>query len=171
MTPIAIAYGSNLGSSAETIERALGLISEFVRNMRRSALYLSKPMYFEAQPPFLNGALIGETDCSPGETLWRMKRIEVRLGRRPGRRNGPREIDLDLVAYGALRYRWFAGDVTSEPKLEIPHPRAAERRFVLQPLADLDTELPLPGIGAVGELLSRPSVASQWLEVADFAGV
>ena len=100
------------------------------------------------QPRFLNGAVAVETDLSPRELLERMLAVERRLGRdRTGPRFGPRTIDLDLLLYGS--------ETIDEPGLQVPHPRLAERRFALEPLADLDPELALPDGRRVRDLLAQ----------------
>jgi 2-amino-4-hydroxy-6-hydroxymethyldihydropteridine diphosphokinase len=99
------------------------------------------------QPRFLNGAVAVDTDRSPRELLDVLLGIERRLGRvRDGTRWGPRTVDLDLLLYGEC--------VVDEPGLRIPHPRLSERRFVLEPLAELDRGLVVPGVGLVSELLA-----------------
>jgi 7,8-dihydro-6-hydroxymethylpterin-pyrophosphokinase len=91
-----------------------------------------------------------ETDAGPLRLLNTLKAIERRLGRTPAERYGPRELDLDLLTYGPLRYRHVADGRTV---LVVPHPRTPERRFVLQPLFDIAPDMELPGLGAVSSLL------------------
>jgi len=78
--------------------------------------------------------------------------MENEIGRAPRERNGPREIDLDLVAYGRLSYQFTEGGTL---RLTVPHPSVAERRFVLQPLSDIGPNMLIPGVGVVSELLGR----------------
>jgi 2-amino-4-hydroxy-6-hydroxymethyldihydropteridine diphosphokinase len=103
-------------------------------------------MYVTNQPDFLNAVVLGESHLGPLPLLQQLKGLEQELGRHVRKRYGPREIDLDLIAYGSVLYRL-------EGRLEVPHPRVAERRFVLAPLAELDPERYLPGIGRVASLL------------------
>ena len=105
-------------------------------------------MGFLDQPCFLNGAAAIETELSPQELLAALLEVERGLGRiRGGERYGPRTVDLDLLVYG---------DVTlAEPGLEIPHPRLHERRFALEPLAELAPGLEIPGKGPVEALLAE----------------
>jgi 2-amino-4-hydroxy-6-hydroxymethyldihydropteridine diphosphokinase len=145
-----IGLGANLGERAATIQRALELLaaSHGVEGMRVSTLRETDPVGPVSQPRFLNGAAEIETALSPRELLELLLAIERELGReRTGPRFGPRTIDLDLLLYGQERI--------AEPGLEVPHPRLHERTFVLEPLAELDPELEVPGRGAVSELLAR----------------
>jgi len=113
-----------------------------------STLRLTDPVGYEEQPRFLNGAVELETELSPRELLQRLLEIERRLGRvrDAGPRFGPRTIDLDLLLYG--------DETVDEPGLTVPHPRLAERRFALEPLAELDPGLEIPGYGPVQALLA-----------------
>jgi 2-amino-4-hydroxy-6-hydroxymethyldihydropteridine diphosphokinase len=101
------------------------------------------------QPRFVNGAAMIETDRPARELLDRLLAIERQLGRTRGEgpRFGPRTIDLDLLVYGDLEL--------DEPGLTLPHPRLHERRFVLEPLAELDPALDVPGKGQVQGLLTE----------------
>lgn len=119
-----------------------------------SPLFETEPMYEADQPLFLNGASLIETGLAPRPLIAELKRIEAEVGRRPREVNGPREIDLDLIAWGAASYRFSPTDEAS-PTIEVPHPRAAERRFVLAPLAVIAPDLLLPGYGRVQDLLAR----------------
>jgi 2-amino-4-hydroxy-6-hydroxymethyldihydropteridine diphosphokinase len=154
VTTAAIATGSNIGDRASNIERAIVRLAEVASIMAISPLYRSEPMYERDQPEFLNGAVLVETDLDPRALLAELKRIEAEVGRQARSQNGPREIDLDLIAWGGACYRYYEGNEV-KPRLEIPHPRAAERRFVLFPLADIAPALLLPGIGLVRDLLKR----------------
>jgi 2-amino-4-hydroxy-6-hydroxymethyldihydropteridine diphosphokinase len=116
-----------------------------------SHIYETEPMYMEAQPEFYNAALIAETSLGPLQALRLLKCIERQIGRTPGARYGPREIDLDLISYGSLRYRYTD---SQDAVLVLPHPRTVERRFVLQPLAEIAPDLKLPGMGIVADLLN-----------------
>ena len=105
------------------------------------------PVGFLDQPKFLNAVAALDTDLSPRALLDRLLAVERALGReRTGPRYGPRAIDLDLLVYG--------GETIDEPGLTVPHPRLAERRFVLEPLAELDPELALPDGRRILELLT-----------------
>jgi 2-amino-4-hydroxy-6-hydroxymethyldihydropteridine diphosphokinase len=143
-----IGVGANLGDRAETIARALELLGEQdgIDVVAVSTLRDTDPVGLLEQPRFLNGAVAVETELAPRELLERLLAVELALGRtREGVRFGPRTIDLDLLVYGDVEL--------AEPGLTIPHPRLAERRFALEPLAELDAELVVPGRGRVSDLL------------------
>ena len=105
------------------------------------------PVGYLDQPRFLNAVAALETALEPRALLDRLLAIELELGRtREGPRFGPRTVDLDLLLYGDR--------VIDEPGLVVPHPRLAERRFVLEPLSELDPNLVVPGLGRVTDLLA-----------------
>lgn len=147
MTQVAIGLGSNVGDRRVHISAALELLSHVVDDLRVSTLIETEPMYVADQPAYLNGAAMGFTSLGPLELLARLKAIEREVGRTPTARYGPREIDLDLLAYGRVQFR-------SPGRLAVPHPRTPERSFVLVPLAELDPGLYLPGLGVVGEMVA-----------------
>jgi 2-amino-4-hydroxy-6-hydroxymethyldihydropteridine diphosphokinase len=143
-----LGVGANLGNREETIERALELLGlqKGVEVVAVSALRETEPVGFTDQPRFLNGAAAVETDLEPRELLEALLAVEQDLGRtRDGPRFGPRTIDLDLLVFGDREL--------SEPGLTVPHPRLAERAFALEPLAELDPHLEIPGRGRVEDLL------------------
>ena len=112
-----------------------------------SSIRETEPVGFVEQPRFLNAVAAIETALSPRALLDRLLEIERNLGRtRTGPRFGPRTIDLDLLVYG--------DEVVDEPGLSVPHPRLAERRFVLEPLAELAPELVVPARGPLSSLLA-----------------
>lgn len=139
MTRIYLAFGSNLGDRVANIGRALAMLSPAVRVMKVSPLYETAPAYVTDQPRFVNGALEGETALAPLDLLRRLKSIEREVGRTPSARYGPRLIDLDILFYGS--------ETVALPELDIPHPRIAERLFVLRPLADIAADLVHPVLG------------------------
>ena len=145
-----VGLGSNLGDREEAIRRALGLLaaSGEVRVVAVSSLRETDPVGYLDQPRFLNGAAAVETELGPGDLLARLLAVEAELGRRrDGPRFGPRTIDLDLLLYGS--------ETVDEPDLVVPHPRLRERRFALEPLAELDPELELPDRRRVSDLLAE----------------
>jgi 2-amino-4-hydroxy-6-hydroxymethyldihydropteridine diphosphokinase len=128
-----IALGSNLGDRAEYLRQAREQIDALdLRVLRTSSIYETAPRDVEDQPWFLNQVIECETDLFPRQLLARLQKIERGMGRRRRVAKGPREIDLDILLFGDA--------VVKAPELEIPHPRMAERRFVLEPLAELVPE-------------------------------
>jgi len=141
-----IGLGSNLGDRGAALQSALDLLGDDV--VAASSLRETDPVGYLDQPRFLNAAAALETGLEPRALLDRLLEVERELGRtRDGPRFGPRTIDLDLLLY--------ADRVIDEPGLVVPHPRLAERRFVLEPLAELDPDLVVPGLGRVSDLLAR----------------
>lgn len=148
MTVVYIALGSNLGDRVANLEAAIAALPPAVAVTRRSPVYETDPAYVTDQPAFLNMVLCGETALGPQDLLQHLKRIEGDLGRTRGRRYGPRLIDLDIVFFGSR--------IVESPGLVIPHPRLAERAFVLKPLADIAPALTHPGTGeSVLDMLGR----------------
>jgi len=149
---VLIALGSNVGDRLVHLRSAVAELKEALTLEGVSHGYETDPMYVTDQPPYLNAAVRAQTALSPRDLLRLLKDLEGRIGRQVGRRYGPREIDLDLVAYGSLAYSYFDG---RRIVLQVPHPRTPERRFVLEPLADVAPEFVLPGLGVVKNLLSQ----------------
>ncbi len=137
MVEVGIALGSNLGDRLANLRRGLALLPPAVRVTALSALYESAPVGVTEQPRFLNAVCLAETDLLPHPLLERLQRIEWDVGRRPGPRWGPRPLDLDILFYDNWRLE--------DERLTIPHPRIAERGFVLRPLADVAPRRRLPG--------------------------
>lgn len=150
MTRSFVGLGANLEQPRAQIERALELLTaeEGVELVAVSTLCETDPVGYEAQPRFLNCAAELRTSLSARQLLERLLAIERRLGRVRGQgpRFGPRSIDLDLLLHG--------DEQIDEPGLQIPHPRLHERRFALEPLAELDPGLEIPGRGPVQALLA-----------------
>ncbi len=143
MTLAYVGLGANLGDREATIRRAAALIGA----TRLSRLRETEPWGYEDQPRFLNAVAELETTLEARPLLERLLDVERRLGReRTGPRYGPRTIDLDLLLYGEAEI--------DEPGLTVPHPRLAERIFVLEPLAELVPALKIPGNGTVREALA-----------------
>jgi 2-amino-4-hydroxy-6-hydroxymethyldihydropteridine diphosphokinase len=126
-----LSLGSNAGDRVAHIEAALGLLAEAgVAVRRRSALYETEPVGTNSQRWFVNSVVEVETELMPLALLRAAQRVERALGRRasPGPQPPARPIDIDIVAYGQ--------QVVNHPELTVPHPRMAERRFVLKPLSE-----------------------------------
>ena len=149
MTTVAIALGTNVGDRLRHLQSSVDALRSIVNLVAVSRVYETAPMYVEDQPAFLNAAVRATTDLGPLPLLQALKRIEVMSGRQSRERYGPREIDLDLVLYGSVSYRFVYDHRTI---LQVPHPRTAERRFVLAPLVDLAVDAPIPGFGIVCDL-------------------
>jgi 2-amino-4-hydroxy-6-hydroxymethyldihydropteridine diphosphokinase len=105
---------------------------------RLSRFYLTTPVGGPPQRRYVNAVLAGRTHLPPAELLLRLKALEKAAGRRPGPRNEPRPLDLDLLLYGALR--------RTSHRLTLPHPRMTSRLFVLVPLAELAPRRVVPGV-------------------------
>ena len=137
---IYLSVGSNLGDRAANLGRAIqALEAAGVRVRKRSSTYETEPVDFLDQPWFLNCAIEAETSLSPAELLKNLQAIESGMASRRLLPRGPRIIDLDVLFYGSR--------VIHESGIEIPHPRLAERRFVLVPLAEIAPELRHPVLG------------------------
>jgi 2-amino-4-hydroxy-6-hydroxymethyldihydropteridine diphosphokinase len=145
-----VGLGANLGDRDRMLRRAVDELRELPGTEVRgvSSLRDTAPVGYVDQPRFLNGAVELETALTARELLAELLRIELALGRDRTQAppQGPRPIDLDLLLYGV--------EEIDEPGLEVPHPRLHERRFVLEPLFDLDPGLFVPGKGPVQALLS-----------------
>ena len=145
-----VGIGANLGDRERTLRRALELLGARagVRVAAVSALRETDPVGFLDQPRFLNGAARVETELAPRALLGALLEVERQLGRdRSGPRYGPRTVDLDLLLYDDVEL--------DEDGLTLPHPRLHERRFALEPLAELDPALVVPGRGPVAALLAE----------------
>jgi 2-amino-4-hydroxy-6-hydroxymethyldihydropteridine diphosphokinase len=148
---VTVAYvglGANIGPREATLLRAVDLLGEAagVEVLAVSQLRETDPVGVVDQPRFLNGAARIDTSLPPRALLELLLRIEQSLGRVREERWGPRTVDLDLLVYGGL--------TVDEPGLRVPHPRLHERRFALEPLAELDPELVVPGLGSVSGALA-----------------
>jgi 2-amino-4-hydroxy-6-hydroxymethyldihydropteridine diphosphokinase len=147
---VVVAFGSNLGSRRELIVEAATRVAAFLSPFRLSTLIETAPVGagLEHDPPYLNAIGVGESDLAPRDLLTRLRDIEDAAGRARSYAGAPRTLDLDLI---------LAGDaVVNEEGLQVPHPRFRERRFVLEPLVELEPDLKDPATGqTMRELLAR----------------
>ncbi len=152
MAVVYLGVGSNLGDRRANIERALALLGEHdeIEVQTLSALIETEPVGGPPQGPYLNGAARLHTDLLPLELLSQLKIVERRLGRAKAEEpNAPRPIDLDILFYDDVV-------IVEGKNLTVPHPRLAERAFVLEPLTELAPELVHPRLGVtVRQLLER----------------
>ncbi len=147
MTEVLIGLGSNLGEREQNLRSAVAALGRIGRVLAVSPVFETEPMYHEGQDLFLNCVVSLETTLEPRALLEKLQSIEASLGRERRVRYGPRTVDLDILFYDAL--------VISEPGLEIPHPRIAERLFVLAPLNEVRPEFVHPVLGvSVSKMLS-----------------
>ena len=151
MTRAFIALGSNLGDPRQQVLDAMDALQGLrdSRVMQRSRLYRTPPWGVLDQPDFINAVVAIDTGLSPHALLDALHAIEQHAGRVRLERNGPRTLDLDLLYMDGVRI--------DDARLTVPHPRIAERAFVLLPLADVAPELQLPA-GTVAELLARVDI-------------
>ncbi|EIL96660.1 2-amino-4-hydroxy-6-hydroxymethyldihydropteridine diphosphokinase [Rhodanobacter thiooxydans] len=149
MTLAYVALGSNLGNPRQQLLDAMDALAKLpgTRLLQRSQLYRTPPWGVLEQPPFINAAVELDTALSPHDLLEALLAIEQRAGRVRAERNGPRTLDLDLLHVDGVRL--------DDPQLTLPHPRMAERVFVLLPLRDIAPTLQPSGQATVAELLAR----------------
>lgn len=160
---IYLSLGSNIGDRAGNLSRAIEALGGVrVRVLRQSSLYATEPVDFQPQQWFLNCVVEAETELMPRQLLRAVQEIERGLGRKKLVRRGPRVIDIDVLLFGASR--------VGTRELEVPHPRMAERRFVLVPLRELAPALRHPTLGhTIAELLAETpdrSRVRRWKEVS-----
>jgi 2-amino-4-hydroxy-6-hydroxymethyldihydropteridine diphosphokinase len=151
VTRVFVGLGSNLGDREGTLRAAVGRLRGLPETEVRgvSSFRHTEPVGVVDQPRFLNGAVELETGLAPRALLDALLKLERAFGRdrTAGPAHGPRTLDLDLLLYGEEEIR--------EDGLEVPHPRLHERGFVLEPLAELDPALVVPGRGPVQGLLAN----------------
>jgi 2-amino-4-hydroxy-6-hydroxymethyldihydropteridine diphosphokinase len=146
--PVAIALGSNLGDRQSHLSFAIAHLGALLSDLRVSRFHETDPVGVEPQPQFLNAAVTGTTTLDARDLLNQLLSIERERGRERPRVGAPRTLDLDLVLYGNA--------ILDGESLHVPHPRFRERRFVLEPLAEIARDWKDPETGkTVGELLEQ----------------
>jgi len=142
-----IGLGSNMGKATDQVEQAIDALTDEpgLELTGRSSLYRTAPVGYPDQPDFINAVVRATCGIGCYVLLAALQKIEKRFGRnRNGERFGPRSLDLDLLMY--------ADQTVSSPQLELPHPRMHERLFVLEPLAEIERDMTVPGRGRLSVL-------------------
>ncbi len=154
MSRVVFALGANLGDPCATLGRALALLAahEEWSLTAMSSVYVTDPVGGpDGQPPYLNAVGIAEVAFGPRTTLGLFHVVEDACGRVRDERWGPRTLDLDLLPFDDL--------TSTDPSLTLPHPRAYERGFVVQPWLEIEPEAALPGVGRIDRLVAARSQA------------
>lgn len=142
-----IALGANIGDPKEQMDLAVAMLREATQVIAVSEYFKTKPVSDIEQPDYLNAVCIIDSELSALDLLSLLHGIEKTLGRERLEKWGPRTIDLDLIQYGSI--------LSSADELKLPHPRAHERRFVLEPWVSIDPDAVLLTHGKVSELLAH----------------
>jgi 2-amino-4-hydroxy-6-hydroxymethyldihydropteridine diphosphokinase len=151
-----IALGSNLDDPESQVRRGFGEIAALpgTKLLAQSSLYRTAPEGYRDQPDFVNAIALVDTVLAPRALLDALLAIERAHGRVREIRNGPRTLDLDIVLYGDR--------VIEEPGLTVPHPRAHERAFVLQPLLEVWPDAVIPGKGPAANFVAPGAATRRW---------
>ena len=144
-----VALGANIGNPSEQMDLAIAMLKAATDVIAVSTNYITKPVGGPEQPDYINAVCILESDLPALDLLSLLQGIEKSLGRERVERWGPRTIDLDLIQYGSL--------LSKAEELELPHPRAHERRFVLEPWHEIEPDAVLLTHGKISELLAQLS--------------
>ena len=142
-----ISLGANIGNPKEQMQLAIAMLREATDVIALSSIYTTEPVGGPEQPNYLNAICIAESELPAADLLALLHGIEKTLGREHVERWGPRTIDLDLIQYGSI--------LSSAEELELPHPRAHERKFVLEPWLEVEPDAILLTHGKVSELLEQ----------------
>jgi 2-amino-4-hydroxy-6-hydroxymethyldihydropteridine diphosphokinase len=144
-----VAVGANIGNPKEQMDLAIAMLKEATEVTAISSYYSTKPVGGPEQPDYINAVCTLESDLPASDLLSLLHGIEKSLGRERREKWGPRTIDLDLIQYGSL--------LSKADELELPHPRAYERRFVLEPWHEIEPDAVLLTHGKISELLEQLS--------------
>ena len=142
-----ISLGANIGNPEEQMQLAIAMLREATDVIALSSIYTTEPVGGPEQPNYLNAICIAESELPAADLVALLHGIEKTLGRERVERWGPRTIDLDLIQYGTI--------LSSAQELELPHPRAHERKFVLEPWLEVEPDAILLTHGKVSELLEQ----------------
>jgi 2-amino-4-hydroxy-6-hydroxymethyldihydropteridine diphosphokinase len=142
-----ISLGANIGNPEEQMQLAIAMLREATDVIALSSIYITEPVGGPEQPNYLNAICIAESDLPAADLLSVLHGIEKTLGREHLERWGPRTLDLDLIQYGTI--------LSSAEELELPHPRAHQRKFVLEPWLEIEPDAILLTHGKVSELLEQ----------------
>jgi len=142
-----IALGANIGEPKEQMDLAVAMLREATDFQKVSQYFVTKPVSEIDQPDYLNAVCIVESELPATELLALLHGIEKTLGRQRNEKWGPCTIDLDLIQYGSL--------LSAATELQLPHPRAHERRFVIEPWHSIEPDAILLTHGKISELLEQ----------------
>jgi 2-amino-4-hydroxy-6-hydroxymethyldihydropteridine diphosphokinase len=150
---VVLALGSNLGDRLANLQGGIDALcaEPGLSNVAVSPVYETAPAGGPVQPDYLNAVLVAATRLPPRTVLDRGQAAETALRRVRGQRWGPRTLDVDVIVYG--------DEVSDDPELTLPHPRAYERAFVLAPWHDVDPGAVIPGQGRIADLLAAVGTA------------
>lgn len=153
MTTVIFSLGSNVGNREGYLEHARTSLQEFLTDFKASRVIETAPLYVTDQPVFLNQVIMGKASIAPAELVVKTKELQQQIGRTKTYQNGPREIDIDILYYNNL--------IIDTAELVIPHPRIAERLFVLGPLCELAPDWVCPVTRKSVQMMLDELVASK----------
>ncbi|MCX6452598.1 MAG: 2-amino-4-hydroxy-6-hydroxymethyldihydropteridine diphosphokinase [Actinobacteria bacterium] len=145
MTHVVLSIGANLGDAETMVHQTIDQLSEILKESKASRIYQTSPVGVEDQPDFFNAVVVGEWGGTADELLERTSKLEEAAGRERILRWGARTLDIDIITFG--------DQVSHDPKLTLPHPRAHERLFVLIPWIELQPDAQLIGQGDVSAII------------------
>jgi 2-amino-4-hydroxy-6-hydroxymethyldihydropteridine diphosphokinase len=149
---VVLALGSNLGDRLASLQRAVDLLcGDGLRCTAVSGIYETAPVGGPPQDDYLNAVLLGRSGLPAGQILQLAQATEAALHRVRAERWGPRTLDVDIITCG--------DEISADPRLTLPHPRAHERAFVLVPWLEADPDAVLPGRGRVADLIAATGTA------------